>query len=90
MTDMRKAFTSAQKTAPAAGLNIEQAAYGLPEPSEPLAHFSRSELGNSLPPMPRTSMSVMVVIDENGYLTPLCTPADLLRWCKAAWRAEQG
>jgi hypothetical protein len=31
----------------------------------------------------------MVALDDAGYLVPLCTAGDLLRWCKAAWRAEQ-
>jgi hypothetical protein len=37
---------------------------------------------------PSSSSSVLVVIDENGYLTPLLTAGDLLRLCKEAWRAE--
>jgi hypothetical protein len=39
--------------------------------------------------LPSTSVSVMVVIDADGYLMPLCTAGDLLRWCKAAWRAAE-
>jgi len=35
--------------------------------------------------LPRSSVSVMVVIDDDGYLMPLCTAGDLSRWCKAAW-----
>lgn len=39
--------------------------------------------------LPLTNLTVLAVIDGNGYLMPLCTAGDLLRWCKAAWRAEQ-
>jgi hypothetical protein len=39
--------------------------------------------------MPASSASVMLAVNEKGYLTPLCTPADLLYRCKAVWRAER-
>jgi hypothetical protein len=31
----------------------------------------------------------MVVLDDNGYLVPLCTASDLLRGCRYFWRASQ-
>jgi hypothetical protein len=37
--------------------------------------------------LPLSSHGVMAVIDDNGYLIPLCTAADLLRACKTIWRA---
>ena len=30
----------------------------------------------------------MVVLNESGYLVPLCTAGDLLRGCKYFWRAS--
>jgi hypothetical protein len=31
----------------------------------------------------------MVVLDDKGYLVPLCTARDLLRGCRYFWRASQ-
>ena len=53
-------------------------------------------LSNALPPqaprwatpLPTSSFSVMLVADGHGYFQPLCTASDLLRWCKAVWRAD--
>jgi hypothetical protein len=86
---MIDASASPQEVAPGAGLDVAQLTYGLPEAGEPPPNSFHSSFRNSLAALPRTSLSVMVVIDENGYLTPLLTAGDLLRWCKAAWRAEQ-
>ena len=33
--------------------------------------------------------ALMAVIDENGYLIPVCTGYDVLRACKYFWRASQ-
>ena len=38
---------------------------------------------------PVSCRTVMLVLDHDGYLTPVYTAGDLLRWCKATWRAEQ-
>jgi hypothetical protein len=85
---MPKPYASAQKIALAAVLNVEPPVYELPSPSKPLPNSLPSECGDSLPLLPRTSVSVMAVMNDHGYLTPLCTVGDLLRCCKAAWRAE--
>jgi hypothetical protein len=85
---MPKGFASPQEIAPEERLDIEQPAYG-PKPDEALPNASRSEFEGLPAPLPRTSLSLMMVMDENGSLTPLCTAGDLLRWCKAAWKAEQ-
>ena len=39
--------------------------------------------------MPGSRASLMAVVDENGYLIPFLTAHDLLRRCKAFWRASQ-
>jgi hypothetical protein len=31
----------------------------------------------------------MVALDDAGYLVPICTAGDLLRYCKAVWQAER-
>jgi hypothetical protein len=31
----------------------------------------------------------MMVLDDSGYLVPLCTAGDLLRGCRYFWRAAQ-
>ena len=89
MIDMPQTFAAPREIAPAAGLAIEPAEYGRPSSAGTLTNPHRPEFGNALTALPRTSLSVMVVIDDNGYLMPLCTAGDLLRWCKAAWRAER-
>jgi len=33
--------------------------------------------------------AVMAVVDDDGYLIPLCTSADLLRAFKTIWRATK-
>ncbi|HEX7230375.1 MAG TPA: hypothetical protein VF452_08270 [Candidatus Binatia bacterium] len=33
--------------------------------------------------------SVMAVVNEEGYLVPVCTAGDLLRACKIIWQAGQ-
>ena len=33
--------------------------------------------------------SVLAVVDEDGYMVPLFTAADLLRGCRAMWKATQ-
>ena len=88
MMKMTQTFASPLEMAPDAVSTIEQALHRLPKPAKPLPNSFRSDCGDSLPPLPRTRLSVMAVMDDNGYLMPLCTAADLLRWCKAAWRAE--
>ena len=85
---MPKAYASSQESAPAAALNIKPPLCESPKPSEPLPNSFRSKCGDTLPPLPRTSVSVMAVMDENGYLMQLCTAGDLLRWCKVAWKAD--
>jgi len=37
---------------------------------------------------PRSSVTLMAAVDARGFLTPLCTAGDLVRWCRAVWRAE--
>ena len=39
--------------------------------------------------MPRSSYSVMAVVNEDGYLVPVCTAGDLLRGCKIFWQASE-
>lgn len=39
-------------------------------------------------PAPFCRQTVMLVLDHRGHLTPLYTAGDLLRWCKAIWKAE--
>ena len=74
---------SAHEITPAEGLNIEQPEYG--SEAAPRSSF-HSEFRNSIGFSPPRSSSVLLVIDENGYLTPLLTAEDLLRLCKVAWR----
>ena len=58
--------------------------------NEPAPRSSgHTKLENLFGFLPATSSSVLLVMDENGYLTPLLTATDLLRLCKATWRAEQ-
>ncbi|HXK28903.1 MAG TPA: hypothetical protein VJ646_11665 [Candidatus Binatia bacterium] len=33
--------------------------------------------------------SVLAVVDDDGYMVPLFTAADLLRGCRAMWKATQ-
>ena len=33
--------------------------------------------------------SVLAVVDDDGYMVPLFTAADLLRGCRAIWKATQ-
>jgi hypothetical protein len=40
-------------------------------------------------PTPPSCESVMLVVDQDGYLAPIFTAGDLLRWCKAAWKVER-
>jgi hypothetical protein len=39
--------------------------------------------------MPGSRAALMAVVDDNGYLIPVCTAFDLLRGCKFFWRASQ-
>ena len=39
--------------------------------------------------LPNPHVGAMVVLNDNGYLVPLCTAGDLLRGCKYYWRAAQ-
>jgi hypothetical protein len=39
-------------------------------------------------PMPRSRYVVMAVVNEGGYLVPVCTAGDLLRGCKIIWQAS--
>ena len=39
--------------------------------------------------MPRSSFGVMAVVNEDGYLVPVCTAGDLLRACKIIWQATE-
>jgi hypothetical protein len=48
---------------------------------------ARPALASSL--TPPSCESVMLVVDQDGYFIPLYTAGDLLRWCKAVWRAER-
>jgi hypothetical protein len=79
--------------APALPLDIEQTVHENVAPPEYCASAPREAVTGSprlvLGNLPHTSVSVMVVIDDNGYLMPVCTAGDLLRWCKTAWRAAQ-
>ena len=86
---MPKAFASAQEIAPSAGLKIEQPAHWLTEPSEPQPNFSRSEVGNSCPPMPRTSLSVMVVIGRERMFDAAMHTRRSASLVQSAWRVKQ-
>lgn len=37
--------------------------------------------------LPNPRVGPMFVLNENGYLVPLCTAGDLLRVCRYLWRA---
>lgn len=39
--------------------------------------------------MPVSRAGLMAVVDDHGYLIPVCTAGDLLRGCKYFWRASQ-
>lgn len=39
--------------------------------------------------MPGSRAALMAVVDDNGYLIPICTAFDLLRGCKYFCRASQ-
>ena len=36
--------------------------------------------------LPNPRLGPMVVVNDGGYLVPLCTAADLLRGCRFFWR----
>ena len=38
--------------------------------------------------LPNPHIGPMVVLNDSGYLVPLCTAGDLLRGCKYFWRAS--
>jgi hypothetical protein len=38
--------------------------------------------------MPVSRAALMAVVDDGGYLIPICTAFDLLRGCKHFWRAS--
>jgi hypothetical protein len=78
---------AADEIAPADGLSIERptcASTSAAAPGSP----GQVTVGNSIDFLPFTSSSVLLVMDEDGYLTPLLTAGALLRLCKAKWRAE--
>jgi hypothetical protein len=39
--------------------------------------------------LPNPRIGPMVVINDGGYLVPLCTAGDLLRGCRNFWRASR-
>jgi CBS-domain-containing membrane protein len=39
--------------------------------------------------MVQAGRSVLAVVDDDGYMVPLFTAADLLRGCRAIWKATQ-
>ena len=39
--------------------------------------------------LPNPRVGSMVVINDGGYLVPLCTAGDLLRGCRFFWRTSQ-
>ena len=39
--------------------------------------------------MLQAGRSVLAVVDDDGYMVPLFTAADLLRGCRAIWKATQ-
>jgi hypothetical protein len=88
MIEMTQKIASSGKMAPDSILPIEQNLRELPKPGRPPPDSLRTKWGDTLSALPRSSVSVMAVLDNSGNLTQLCTAGDLLRWCKAAWRAE--
>ncbi|HVO91746.1 MAG TPA: hypothetical protein VMT22_02845 [Terriglobales bacterium] len=60
---------------------------------EPLAEVSEAEEPSMPAPpysalmMPASRAAQMAVLDENGYLVPVCTAGDILRSCRYFWRA---
>jgi hypothetical protein len=65
-------------------LNLATSQNAAPEslPSSDRASFP------SMGAMPRSCYAVMAVVNEDGYLVPVCTAADLLRVCKIIWQAS--
>jgi hypothetical protein len=51
--------------------------------------ISRSSLPYAALMMPGSRANLMVVVDEEGSLMPLCTSRDLLRACRYLWRMSQ-
>jgi CBS-domain-containing membrane protein len=39
--------------------------------------------------MLQSSRSILAVVDDDGYMVPLFTAADLLRGCRAMWKVTQ-
>ena len=61
----------------------ELAAAGAPSEAHP-AHGPLPWIGALRNPR----VGPMVVLDDSGYLVPLCTAGDLLRGCRYFWRAS--
>ena len=85
MNEIANDAVETTKSAPAPQLTPEGTALvSVFRPPEPRGHPAMAAIV-----LPRTSTSVLVVLDANGDFTQLCTAGDLLRWCKAVWWAEQ-
>ena len=56
---------------------------------------ARQESSAKSPPVTSAVMllqpgrSILAVVDDDGYMVPLFTAADLLRGCRAMWKATQ-
>jgi len=57
--------------------------------SEEGGNYSNSAPARSTIPMPNSHAIILAVVNDAGYLLPIFTAADMLRQCKAAWRAAQ-
>jgi len=57
--------------------------------SEEGSNYSNSTPARSTIPMPNSHASILAVVNDGGYLRPIFTAADMLRQCKAGWRATQ-
>jgi len=52
------------------------------QPKEPVVREHLPWIGA----LPNPQVGPMVVLNESGYLVPLCTVSDLLRGCRYFWR----
>ena len=72
---------------------IRQGVEGQTEELSPLgeepANYTNPKPAYPTLPMATSAVSVLAVIDANGYVVPIFTARDLLREFKAVWRAAQ-
>jgi hypothetical protein len=70
----------------------DAAIHNAAELSSMTKNFAPTQTNHRIPwigAMPHPRTAVMAVVDDDGYLIPLCTSADLLRAFKTIWRVTE-